>query len=33
MAHEVRGGAEGFDASRAACVPMKKETRRTKCPV
>ena len=26
---EVRGGGEGFDASRAAPVPMKKETRRT----
>jgi hypothetical protein len=26
---EVRGGGEGFDASRAASVSMKKETRRT----
>jgi hypothetical protein len=28
-AGDGRGGGEGFDASRAAPVPMKKETRRT----
>jgi hypothetical protein len=30
-ASDGRGGAESFDASPAALVPMKKETRRTIC--